>query len=255
MGGYSFDNSQDKWSRALTNARHLLRNVRGPQTGGFWSKVGRAARGGYALGGRVRNAIQSSRNFIKHRPRINNSPRINARPPPPRNNTTTTIVNPLIKLNFAKKMNEKNTTPSAPPLPNMNNNNNKNYVKNANGTNAINLISLEPIPRRYAMELNKKMYNARALKNMVEHGTGGAGTHLVPHSRRPLTMNNLRKIVNLTNKEKTPQQIEKNRKFDENVAKWKREGNNLSKKIKEVVEHKKHLIKALENHVYRRPKK
>jgi len=256
MGGYVYNSngpngphgphgpngrSHEKWSRAITNAGHLLRDIRRPSQGGggFWSKLGRAARGGYALGGRFRNALRSTastQDFFKRKRNrlllgtsrpggsVNATP--NGLPPPSRNNTPTThFVNPL-----HKRINKNN------------------FVKNANGKNVTDPISLGPIPRRYAMELNTQTYNARELKKWVNQKTGMS--HTVPHSRRPLTRDNHREMerlirnntprinnsknpLNDKNNKNTRQWMENQRQYIEKYTQWYKNANSILKHIRE----------------------
>jgi len=193
---------------------------------------------------------------------------VNARPnglPPPRTN----FVNPLVKLSNTHKTNFVN------PLKRINNSNNSlktgvsknfvnplkntknnNFVKNAYGKNVTDPISYEPIPKKYAMELNTQMYNARELKKWVNQRTGMS--HTVPHSRRPLTQDNLRKIETLArngknNTNNIHQWMENQRQYIEKYTQWYKNANIILKKIKEGV-HSDRWERELKAHMEIQPR-
>jgi len=64
------------------------------------------------------------------------------------------------------------------------------YTKN------VDPIHLERFPLKFAVELNKKMYDARRLAQMIDHDTQhGRTAHHVPHSKREMTLKNVRNVM------------------------------------------------------------
>lgn len=60
-----------------------------------------------------------------------------------------------------------------------------------NGGTFVDPITLERVPNRYGIVLNKQTYDVRGLREALRHGH-----HRVPHSRRELSVRELAEVLN-----------------------------------------------------------